>query len=38
MKNQDWNTLYKQNLVYSEKIEIQNREASPASATVQPQK
>lgn len=38
MKNQEWNTLYKQNLVYSEKTEIQNREASLASSTVQPQK
>lgn len=38
MKNQDWNILYKQNLVYSEKTETQNRKASPASAMVQPQK
>ena len=38
MKNQDWNKLYKQNLAYSEKTEIQNREASLASSTVQPQK
>lgn len=38
MKNQEWNTLYKQNLVYSEKTETQNREASLASAMVQPQK
>ena len=33
MKNQDWNTLYKQNLAYSEKTETQNREFSPASST-----